>query len=239
MVTTISNCDDRLRDGHAPHHVPPQVKATSPVSLGLSLPQIAPDATDPTLDNHVYPMLLRMSWPDSVLSLTLVDLVEHFGWDHVSIFISNDDYGTHGLVEFQLIAGQKGWRVHTMQSFDPTENPADIDVTPQLQVIKNTGARIIVLHCLASYAQQILDRASLLGMTGAGWAWVVSDGITGLNALGGGGNGTVPEYLRGPVGPRPPASTDYSLPTECPGRWRERDCAGVPAGPGGTQTARQ
>eukprot|EP00058_Branchiostoma_floridae_P005508 XP_002590996.1 hypothetical protein BRAFLDRAFT_119091 [Branchiostoma floridae] len=278
-----------------------QVKATSPVSSGLSLPQIAPDATDPTLDNlRQFPMLLRMSWPDSVLGVALVDLVEHFGWDHVSIFVSNDDYGTHGLVEFQLIAGRKGWRVHTMQSFDPTEDPTDIAVTTQLQVIKNTGARIIVLHCLAGfarqilyeassddtrlqpvvlrmilglsyrvvcfcrspyhraalprgepvsscctasqgariivlhclagyaqqilyeastlgariivlhclagYAQQILHEASSLGMTGAGWAWVVSDGITGLDAVSGGANGTVPEYLRGLVGPRPPAS---------------------------------
>ncbi|XP_078661668.1 glutamate receptor 2-like [Branchiostoma floridae x Branchiostoma belcheri] len=182
-----------------------QVKATSPVSSGLSLPQLAPDATDPTLDNLLhFPMLLRMSWPDSVLGVTLVDLVEHFGWDHVSIFASNDDYGTHGLVDFQLIAGQKGWSVHTMQSFDPTEDPADIDVTTQLQVIKSTGARIVVLHCLAPYARQILQESVSLGMTGAGWAWVVSDGVTGLHDASG-GNGTVPEYLRGLVGPRPPA----------------------------------
>ncbi|XP_035671962.1 glutamate receptor 3.6-like [Branchiostoma floridae] len=211
-----------------------QVKATSPVSSGLSLPQIAPDATDPTLDNlRQFPMLLRMSWPDSVLGVALVDLVEHFGWDHVSIFVSNDDYGTHGLVEFQLIAGRKGWRVHTMQSFDPTEDPTDIAVTTQLQVIKNTGARIIVLHCLAGYAQQILYEASSLGMTGAGWAWVVSDGITGLDALGGGANGTVPEYLRGLVGPRPPASNG-SHGEAFLQKWSSADPAAYPGAGGDT-----
>ncbi|KAI8481708.1 hypothetical protein Bbelb_405450 [Branchiostoma belcheri] len=305
-----TNADNRITDNR---HTQFQVKATSPVSSGLSLPQLAPDATDPTLDNPLhFPMLLRMSWPDSVLGVTLVDLVEHFSWDHVSIFASNDDYGTHGLVDFkviagqkgwcsgthglvdfqliagqkgwsvgthglvdfqliagqkgwsvgthglvdfqliagqkgwsvgkgvksaiavcfwsvgthglvdfQLIAGQKGWSVHTMQSFDPTEDAADIDVTTQLQVIKSTGARIVVLHCLAPYARQILQESVSLGMTGAGWAWVVSDGVTGLHDASGGngtvpeylrglhdasgGNGTVPEYLRGLVGPRPPA----------------------------------
>ena len=72
-----------------------QVKATSPVSTGLSLPQIAPEAADPTLGNaQHYPQLIRISWPDSVLSRALIDLLEHFSWDQMSIFVSNDDYGT-------------------------------------------------------------------------------------------------------------------------------------------------
>ncbi|XP_066287319.1 uncharacterized protein [Branchiostoma lanceolatum] len=158
-----------------------QVKATSPVSTGLSLPQIGPEATDPTLGNaQHYPQLVRISWPDSVLSRALIDLLEYFSWDQMSIFVSNDDFGLHGLVDFQLIAGQNGWRIHTLQSFDPTENAADIEVTSQLRVIKDTGSRIIVLHCLAPYAAEILREASTMDMTGTGWAWVVSDGITGL-----------------------------------------------------------
>ncbi|XP_066288089.1 uncharacterized protein [Branchiostoma lanceolatum] len=119
-------------------HTP--VKAASPVSTGLSLPQIAPEATDPTLGNaQQYPQLVRISWPDSVLSKALIDLLEHFSWDQMSIFVSNDDYGTHGFKEFQDLAGQKGWRIHTIQSFDPTETAADIEVHEQLKAIKDTG----------------------------------------------------------------------------------------------------
>ncbi|XP_066275462.1 glutamate receptor 2-like [Branchiostoma lanceolatum] len=187
-----------------------QVKATSPVSTGLSLPQIAPEATDPTLGNaQQYPQLVRISWPDSVLSKALIDLLEHFSWDQMSIFVSNDDYGTHGFKEFQDLAGQKGWRIHTIQSFDPTEAAADIEVHEQLKAIKDTGARIIVLHCLAPYAAEILREASTMDMTGADWAWVVSDRITSYGRdLFGTTNATVtiPDYLPGLVGPMSPST---------------------------------
>ncbi|XP_078700017.1 uncharacterized protein LOC144926857 [Branchiostoma floridae x Branchiostoma belcheri] len=206
-----------------------QVKATSSVSTGLSLPQIAPEATDPTLGNaQQYPQLVRISWPDSVLSKAFFDLLEHFSWDQMSTFVSNDDYGTHGFMEFQKIAGQNGWRIHTIQSFDPTEDATDIQVHEQLKAIKGTGARIIVLHCLASYAAEILRVASTMDMTGAGWAWVVSDGITGLDLFEV-NNGTVavPEYLRGLVGPIPP-STNGGHSEGFMAKWRAADPAVYP-----------
>ncbi|XP_035681483.1 glutamate receptor 2-like [Branchiostoma floridae] len=187
-----------------------QVIASSLVSSGLSLPQIAPEATDPTLGNsQQFPQLIRISWPDSVLSKALIDLLEHFSWDQMSILVSNDAFGTHGLAVFQLIAGQKKWVIHTMQSFDPTENPEDIEMRSQLRVIKQTGARIVVLHCLARYAAEILREASAMGMAGHGWAWVVSDGITGhahdaFKPTSGAAR--VPGYLQGLVGPAPPAA---------------------------------
>ncbi|XP_019617116.1 PREDICTED: glutamate receptor 2-like [Branchiostoma belcheri] len=219
-----------------------QVKASSPVSTGLSLPQIAPEATDPTLGNaQQYPQLIRISWPDSVLSKALIDLLEHFSWDQMSIFVSNDDYGVHGLVDFQLIAGENGWRIHTIQSFDPTENAADIVVQSQLGVIKDTGARIIVLHCLASYAAEILRVASTMDMTGAGWAWVVSDGITGLDLFDTtNGTANVPDYLQGLLGPIPP-STNGAHSQDFMTKWRAADPAVYPgAGVGdiGPYTAR-
>ncbi|XP_078618356.1 glutamate receptor 2-like [Branchiostoma floridae x Branchiostoma japonicum] len=208
-----------------------QVKATSPVSTGLSLPQIAPEAADPTLGNaQQYPQLVRISWPDSVLSRALIDLLEHFSWDQMSIFVSNDDYGLHGLVDFQLIAGQNGWRIHTIQSFDPTENAADIEVQSQLRVIKDTGARIIVLHCLASYAAEIVREASTMDMTGAGWAWVVSDGITSYASdLYDTSNGTVtvPDYLQGLLGPIA-LSTNGALSEDFMAKWRAADPAVYP-----------
>ncbi|XP_066287209.1 glutamate receptor ionotropic, kainate 2-like [Branchiostoma lanceolatum] len=187
-----------------------QVKATSPVSTGLSLPQISPEALDPTLGNaQQYPQLVRISWPDSVLSRALIDLLEHFSWDQMSIFVSNDDYGLHGLVDFQLIAGQNGWRIHTIQSFDPTENAADIEMTSQLRVIKDTA--------------EILREASAMDMTGAGWAWVVSDGITALELYGTiNGTAIVPDYLQGLLGPIPP-STSGGHSDAFMAKWRAAD----------------
>ncbi|KAI8506510.1 hypothetical protein Bbelb_159370 [Branchiostoma belcheri] len=206
-----------------------QVKASSPVSSGLSLPRIVPEATDPTLENtRQYRQLVRISWPDSVLSKALIDLLEHFSWDQMSLLVSNDDFGVHGLLKFQLLAGQKRWRIHTIQSFDPTEIAVDIDVRTQLKVIKNTGARIIIIHCLASYGAEVLRQASSMDMTGEGWAWVVSDGITGFDLYDNdNGKAIVPDYLRGLLGPIPPA-TNGAHSEEFMAKWRAADPAVYP-----------
>ncbi len=45
------------------------------------------------------------------------------------------------------------------------------------------GVRIILLFCLAPHAKIILQEASKSGMTSAGWAWLVSEGITNLVSL--------------------------------------------------------
>ncbi|XP_078692966.1 taste receptor type 1 member 1-like [Branchiostoma floridae x Branchiostoma belcheri] len=210
-----------------------QVKASSAVGSGLFLPHIAPEAYDPTLQNaQQYPQLVRISWPNSVISKTLVDLLEHFSWDQMSILVSNDDFGTYGLLDFQLLAGKKGWHIHTIQSFDPAENVADTEVRTQLEVIKNSGVRIIILHCLASYAAEVLRQASTMDMTGEGWAWVVSDGITGFHLFDtDNGTAIVPDYLRGLLGPIPPA-TNGARSKDFMAKWRAADPAVYP-GAGG------
>ncbi|XP_019616632.1 PREDICTED: glutamate receptor 2-like, partial [Branchiostoma belcheri] len=219
-----------------------EVKASSPVGSGLFLPHIAPEAYDPTLQNaQQYPQLVRISWPNSVFSKTLVDLLEHFSWDQMSVLVSDDDFGTYGLLDFQLLAGQMGWRIHTIQSFDPAENVADTEVRTQLEVIQNTGARVIILHCLASYAAEVLRQASSMDMTGEGWAWVVSDGITGFHLFDtDNGTAIVPDYLRGLLGPIPPA-TNGARSAEFMAKWKAADPAVYPGAGGadiGPYTAR-
>ena len=41
-----------------------------------------------------------------------------------------------------------------------------------------TGARVVLLWCMAEQAAVILRQAERLGMTGAGWAWLITDGTT-------------------------------------------------------------
>ncbi|KAI8508544.1 hypothetical protein Bbelb_136430, partial [Branchiostoma belcheri] len=180
------------------------VKTTQLVSAGLAIPQIAPIATDPMLDNpEKYPYLLRMSAPDTVQSRALVDLVNEFGWQQMSILVSRDDYGTHGLMEFKTLASQRGWLIRTVQQFQPKENPAQIDVLRQLKAIKTAGARIILLNCGGLLGMEVLRKASTMGMTGTGWVWIVTDGIASMSEL----SEEVPEDLVGVLGTRPVGSS--------------------------------
>ncbi|XP_078603373.1 glutamate receptor ionotropic, kainate 2-like [Branchiostoma floridae x Branchiostoma japonicum] len=203
------------------------VKTTQLVSAGLAIPQIAPIATDPMLDNsEKYPYLLRMSAPDTVQSRVLVDLVNEFGWQQMSILVSRDDYGTHGLMEFKTLASQRGWLIRTVQQFQPRENPAQIDVLLQLKAIKQAGARIILLNCGGLLGMEVLRKASTMGMTGGGWVWIVTDGIASISIgetkVKSDFGREVPDELVGVLGTRP-VGTSGDLYTSFRQFWRAAD----------------
>ena len=43
----------------------------------------------------------------------------------------------------------------------------------------HAGVRVILLNCLSEFGVEVLRQAKDKGMTGPGWAWVVTDGMTG------------------------------------------------------------
>ena len=45
------------------------------------------------------------------------------------------------------------------------------------------GVRVILLNCLWNFGSEVLRQANEKGMMGSGWAWVVTDGITGSVSL--------------------------------------------------------
>lgn len=116
---------------------------------------------------------------DSVQSAALIDLVSDFGWTNLAILTSDTDYGVNGLIQFQEGAAKKGWKIASVQQFAVTDDVKNIDVTEQLRNIKNIGIRVIILNCLDVFGEVVLKQAEELGMTGTGWAWIVTDGITG------------------------------------------------------------
>ena len=46
-------------------------------------------------------------------------------------------------------------------------------------MIYKSESRIIVLNCGAAAAGQVLRQAETFGLTDAGYAWIVTDGVTG------------------------------------------------------------
>jgi hypothetical protein len=45
------------------------------------------------------------------------------------------------------------------------------------------GVRIIILNAESFFGYPVMQQAHEFGMTGAGWAWVVTDGSTGSVSL--------------------------------------------------------
>ncbi len=58
--------------------------------------------------------------------------------------------GINGMMNFQTIAAENKWRILSVQQFDATPNPGDVQATNQLQLIKGTGKShlILVMHKL-------------------------------------------------------------------------------------------
>ncbi|XP_074661552.1 glutamate receptor ionotropic, kainate 2-like [Tubulanus polymorphus] len=207
-------------------------KAVHPIAQHFHIPQIAPVATNPLLSQlNNFPYLVRLLPSDILQSMALVDLVKYFGWKKMAIITSNSDYGTNGLVRFQAEAGKLEWRIVGVQQFSVTNNASQVDARTQLLNIRSTGVRVVILNCLAVFGSVVLKQARDLGMTSAGWAWIVTDGMTGSETLI--ESFPVPDFLQGLIGTAPVnglgALTDFkdewmSLnTTEYPGAGHEMD----------------
>ncbi|CAH1789873.1 unnamed protein product [Owenia fusiformis] len=209
-------------------------KALSPLSEALHIPQIAPTATNPMLaskDN--FPYLVRLSAPDSVQSQAIVSLVHHFGWEQVAILTSNTDYGIHGLLQFQSEAARRARKVISVQQFVVT-NDVTLNATHELNVIKEAGVRIILLNCELPHAKVVLQQAKEANMTGAGWAWIATDGITGSSDL---STNPVSDQYLGILGTKPAVGRG-SLYDYFYSEWKALDPVQYPgAGPGSELSA--
>ena len=85
--------------------------------------------------------------------------------------------GINGLLTLKDIANQKGWKITANEHFDPVSDFSNLDVSPQLEAIRRTRTRIIVLNTMARYTVVILSKASQMGMLKE-WVWIVTDGST-------------------------------------------------------------
>ncbi|XP_074655670.1 glutamate receptor ionotropic, kainate 2-like [Tubulanus polymorphus] len=181
------------------------VKASHPMCVGLHVPMVTPTASDPKLsDKDAYKYLLRMSPSDSMQSKALVEFIQYFRYDSMAILTDDSDYGINGLMEFQQRAAKRNWRILSFSRFKATRNASRVDARKQLQNIKATGARVIVLNCLDAHGVHVLKQAHNEGMVQSGWMWVVTDAITTTNEfmkamL------TTDRYLKGILGTRPVA----------------------------------
>lgn len=77
------------------------------------------------------------------------------------------------------IANQKGWKITANEHFDPVSDFSTLNVSPQLEAIRKTRTRIIILNTMARYTRTvvILTQALQMGML-KDWVWIVTDGST-------------------------------------------------------------
>ncbi|XP_074654734.1 glutamate receptor 2-like [Tubulanus polymorphus] len=156
------------------------LKAVHPLNFGFHIPIIAPSASDPHLAifNEIYRYILRLSPTDALQSVALADFVHYFHFMTMVLLTDDTEFGINGLSEFQTIAASNKWRILSAQRVNVPSNVSMLNASVQLQNIKHTGARVVLLHTHADYAVEIMKQANQLGMLDAGWLWIGSAGIT-------------------------------------------------------------
>ena len=147
VVAVISACDSTLTD----------IQAN--LANQFHLPLIAAVATNPFTDFHrTDDFEIRLSPSDAHQSQAIFDLLKEYKWYEFSILASADDYGINSIVYLQYLASQDdNFSIKDVQHFDVRMNLSDhLPVfEKQLQLIKDSLTKVIVLNCDGKYAKGI------------------------------------------------------------------------------------
>lgn len=133
----------------------------------FQVPVISTTTTDPFIDFSFLPNIyqnfaISLSPSDVYQSRAVFDLLKEYGWYQFSILASADDYGINGIVHLQYLASQDDdFSVKDVQHFNTKMKLNDSDTTPmfekELQLIKDSLAKVIVLNCGGKFARKIFQ----------------------------------------------------------------------------------
>eukprot|EP00730_Choanoeca_flexa_P005634 TRINITY_DN11989_c0_g1_i23.p1 TRINITY_DN11989_c0_g1~~TRINITY_DN11989_c0_g1_i23.p1 ORF type:complete len:958 (+),score=121.48 TRINITY_DN11989_c0_g1_i23:303-2876(+) len=147
----------------------------------VNVPQVGYSATSPVLSNRrLHPFYSRVVPSDDKVAAALVAMFRHFGWTKFAMITADDDFGVGGLEHLYNTALINGWEVLSIQRVPSnmalSRDPANNSIR-QLEAIRPTLARVIVLHMRPAAAAVVLRDAARLGMSSEGFAFVGSDGV--------------------------------------------------------------
>jgi len=155
------------------------------------------------LSNKVlYPYYTRMISPVTLQSDTTLDFLSYFGelggigWDEFGVISTTEESGVDLSEKFITSAQAAGKKVLSYRQYDYL---ADGDaIRPELQEIKNTGARVIVAFIQTDFATMFRE-AIELDMVGPHYVWAVSDFTVNV-PFASNANSTVSQAARGTLG---------------------------------------
>ncbi|KAM0913366.1 hypothetical protein ACQ4PT_012220 [Festuca glaucescens] len=179
VVAAASAADDDA--GGARHPRPASSIETAFVAdlaTQAEVPVVSFSATSPSVSPATARFFSRAAQSDAEQAGAVAALAAHFGWRRVVPVYQDDDYGA-AFVPLLVDA----------LSFEHAEIPYRCalreDATPdavaaELYRMESEQTRVFVLHTRPRLARRVFDAAAAGGMTGEGYVWVITDGLTGL-----------------------------------------------------------
>uniref|UniRef100_A0A251SI77 Putative ionotropic glutamate receptor, metazoa, Periplasmic binding protein-like I n=1 Tax=Helianthus annuus TaxID=4232 RepID=A0A251SI77_HELAN len=119
-----------------------------------------------------YPFLYQIKEDESVMSKSITALVDSFGWREVVYLYDDIERGREILSYFLESFQDKSIRVS--QGNEVPDLSADDQITKELQKIRISHTRVIVLHMSSLLAYRVILIAKGLGMVNENYAWIVA-----------------------------------------------------------------
>ncbi|KAJ0792401.1 putative periplasmic binding protein-like I [Helianthus annuus] len=130
---------------------------------------ISASANTPSIQ---YPFLYQIKEDESVMSKSITALVDSFGWREVVYLYDDIERGREILSYFLESFQDKSIRVS--QGSEVPDLSTDDQITKELQKIRISHTRVIVLHMSSLLAYRVILIAKGLGMVNENYAWIVA-----------------------------------------------------------------
>ncbi|KAM1969544.1 hypothetical protein ACFX16_016750 [Malus domestica] len=148
------------------------------ISLGekAQVPIISYSATSPSLTSIRSSYFIRASQNDSSQVKAISAIIHTFGWGEVVPIYVDNEFG-EGIIPYLSDALQE---VDARIAYRSVIPPAATDdqIVVELEKLMAMQTRVFVVHMLPSLGLRIFDKAKEIGMMEAGYAWIMTDGMT-------------------------------------------------------------
>uniref|UniRef100_A0A0E0QRR0 Receptor ligand binding region domain-containing protein n=1 Tax=Oryza rufipogon TaxID=4529 RepID=A0A0E0QRR0_ORYRU len=142
------------------------------------VPVVSFSATSPSVSPGGGRFFARAALSDAAQAGAIAALARLFGWRRVVPVYQDDDYGA-AFVPFLVDALTAEGSEVPYRCALPAGADADA-VAAAMYRMESLQTRAFVLHARPDLAGRVLAAAEAAGMMGEGFAWVITDGLTGL-----------------------------------------------------------
>jgi metabotropic glutamate receptor 2/3/metabotropic glutamate receptor 6/7/8 len=145
-------------------------------SLGrlFRMPQVSYASTSPLLtDRSRYGYFRRTVPSDDLQALAMVDILQHFNWNYVSILHSEDTYGSAGINEFVNVSATNNICIDLRRGIPPTFSESEYDSL--VEDLRLSRARVVIIFANQESVGEVLTRVNRDETMRRNFTWIASD----------------------------------------------------------------
>ncbi|KAI3686067.1 hypothetical protein L1987_79737 [Smallanthus sonchifolius] len=135
-------------------------------------------ATSPNLSSKHNPYFIRIAQTSSTQAEPIAALIKSFGWTEVVFIFENTDFGRGPITYLFDAMVNIGTQVKCQALLSPYST--DDSILQQLDKLKAMQTGVFVVHMLPPLASRFFKKANEVGMMAQGYAWIITDVVTGL-----------------------------------------------------------